>query len=111
MPNIELHGFGKEADPVMVCLWGIIHQIGPSVENDAVVTIVPSTVIDKRIGTPRPYVRVASTKKKDRIRVAMFINERLGLDVEWLHLNGFFEGRKWLGTISATSGDLLRKGK
>jgi hypothetical protein len=109
MPNIELHGFGNNVGEVEICIWGLIHHYAPAIENDAVMTIIPSIVIDKEMGPSRPFVRVASTDQRDRIRVVKLINEKLGLDVEWLPLGGFYEGRKWKGTLFKTSKDLIRK--
>ena len=93
MPNIELHGFGRLSKTTETCIFTLIEKKEPDINiSDVVVTIVNSVVHNKERKS-RPFVRVASTNEKDRTRVAMLINEFMGLDVEWLYLDEFFEGK------------------
>ena len=93
MPNIELHGFGNKAEKIRGCIFILLEKKAPTVNiDDVVVTIVPSNV-QNREGELRPYVRVASTNIADRTKVAHLIKKYIELDVEWLYLDGFFEGK------------------
>ena len=93
MPNIELHGFGNKAENIRGCIFILIEKKAPTINiDDVVVTIVPSNVQNKK-GELRPYVRVASTNIADRSKVAHLIKKYMELDVEWLHLDMFFEGK------------------
>ncbi len=92
MPNIELHGFGRRGKAIEGTIFSLIEGKAPSINiNDVVVTIISSVVHDSK-GRVRPFVRVASTDTRDRVRVARLILKNMELDVEWLHLDGFFEG-------------------
>ena len=92
MINIELYGFRYLAENTKTCIFIVIGKKAPTVNiDDVVVTIVPSTVQNRK-GKSRPFVRVASTNAGD-LEVAKIINEYMGLDVQWLHLDEFFEGK------------------
>ena len=91
MPNIELHGFEHDSETTRTCIFVLIEKKAQTVNiDDVVVTIIPS-VVQNREGKSCPFVRVVSTNREDR-RVGRLIREYMGLDVEWLHLDGFFEG-------------------
>ena len=93
MPNIEIHGFkGNGGLAMRVEIRGLLTSKVPQTMTDVVFTIIPSEVKDSN-GVPRPFIRVASTNKLDRKQVALLINKELKVDVEWLHLDGFFEGK------------------
>ena len=92
MTNIELYGFGQLSETTKTCIFTLIEKKALSIDiNNVVVTTVFSVVDDKQ-GTLRPYVRVASLNEVD-LRVAQLINKHMGLNVQWLHLDGFFEGK------------------
>lgn len=93
MPSIEIHGLGpKPARAMRHDIVNVILTKAPKVKDDVVVSICPSEVktVSKK---NRPFIRVLSTSKKDRARVAKLINKALGIDVEWLRINGFYEGK------------------
>lgn len=93
MPNIEVYGFEKlQWRELEGKIWDLIMRRAPMVKKDVVITFVTSWVRDEK-RQERPFVRVASTDKTDRVRIARPINKELNLDVEWLHLDGFFEGK------------------
>jgi hypothetical protein len=91
MQNIEIHGF-RDGGQIAAEIRALINVKIPEIRDDFVTTVVPSLVTDWR-AVRRPFIRIASTELKDRKRVARLINKELGLDVEWLQLDGFFEGR------------------
>ncbi|HRY31266.1 MAG TPA: hypothetical protein P5328_02665 [Candidatus Paceibacterota bacterium] len=91
MPNIEIHGF-RDGGQIAAEIRALISARIPEVKDDFVTTVVPSKVTNWSV-ISRPFIRVASTNKKDLARVARRINLELGLDVEWLLLGAFFEGK------------------
>jgi len=91
MPNIEIHGF-RDGGQIAAEVRSLIASQIPEVKDDFVTTVINSSVTDFH-AVSRPFIRVASTNKKDRARVAKRINRELGLDVGWLLLDGFFEGK------------------
>jgi len=91
MPNIEIHGF-SEAIQKGAIIRRVIAECIPEIMDDVVITIVPSTVKDLH-GNTKPFIRVLSPDHRDEVRVAMRINKELGLNVEWIKLGGFFEGK------------------
>jgi hypothetical protein len=98
MPNIEIYGVKTEggcespAADVSRNIANLIEQNMPDIMTDVVITAIRSSVWNPKLGL-RPFIRVTSTNKKDRVRVAKLINRELRIDVEWLHLDGFFEGK------------------
>ncbi len=94
MPNIETHGFKGDNRPAMrVKIRDLLASKVPQKIPDVVFTIIHSEVRGAYGLLSRPFIRVASTDKSDRTQVALLINKELKVDVEWLHLDGFFEGK------------------
>jgi len=94
MPNIEIVGFRSLSGITEIKITKLICSKIPQVMEETVITVHHNSQV---LGISediqeRPYIRVASTSKKDR-KAAELINKELGLDVEWLHLDGFYEGK------------------
>ena len=95
MPNIEMHGFsGDQAICKRDVIAAILESIG--LDDDAVITVVPSTVTtaDRKRRRPQPFIRICGTSQGeiDDIIAAMQ-TAGLQLDTEWLVLGGFIDAK------------------
>ena len=89
MPNIEIVGY-ENPGVVRRKIEDLIRQDFSKIVADVITTVHDSSPMDLN-GKSKPYIRVSSTNKGD-IHLAGYINTQLRLDVEWLHLDAFFEG-------------------
>jgi hypothetical protein len=93
MPNIEIIGF-ENPQVIRAKIEELIRKSMCKVVENAITTIRDESSAQDFNGKSKPYIRVSSTDKTHQDLVAAFINVELGLDVEWLHLDGFFEGKQ-----------------
>lgn len=88
MPNIEVYAF-KKPKKIRDRVWEIIETKFKGKLDDVVITTIRSTVRSRK-SNYRPFIRVISNDR----RIATTLNKILKLDVEWIRLDGFFEGKK-----------------
>ncbi len=93
MLEIELVGFVDE-DAVHGKISALLKERFPLAAAEAVITIqqyIYHAVADLS-GNEKSFVRVSSMDEKDRA-IAKTINEELGVNVKWLRLDAYFEGK------------------
>jgi hypothetical protein len=92
MPNIKLYGHSTrsaKAVTVREQIWELMYKSFPKLRNDAVFTVVDSTVSDNMY-VDQPYIEVSSSTPGEAEEIARAIHEELNMDVEWFDLGGFF---------------------
>ena len=94
MPNIEIHGLGRdpggsnEARRVTEEIFRVIKDHAPDLSNEAVVTAYFDACVDINISL-RPFLRICSSKH-EHFEVLVGVLMPLGMDIETLKLEKFY---------------------
>ncbi len=87
MPNIELHGFGREdAGRLRKRIWKLIKD--KPYRDECVVSFIPSVVTNYH-GRPKPFLRLVTARDEDHAKSLIELLRSLGHDIEVLEIAQF----------------------
>lgn len=94
MPNIEIHGYNRVAANALADkIFGEVFAGKLGLEN-MVVTMVPSTVMDKK-GFQQPFIRLLCSNTREAAEIIAILRQHLpGEDIEYVKIESFIPGRK-----------------